>query len=85
MFYKALVSGHVDDAYENVGVQRQRREPQLDGDAARFFLFEAVGVAAGEAFDEDGFAVVDVAGGAEGDVGLGCGHGGVRHRLGGRG
>ena len=43
-------------------------EPQVDGDAAALFFFQAVGVDAGERFDQGGLAVVDVAGGADDDV-----------------
>jgi hypothetical protein len=40
-------------------------EAEIDGDAALFFLLEAVGVGAGERLDQAGFAVIDVAGGAD--------------------
>ena len=58
--HEALVAGDVDDADEHVGGERQRREPELDRDAALFLFFEAIGVVAGECFDQFGLAVVDV-------------------------
>ena len=45
--------------------QIQGREAQLDGDAARLLLGEAIGVDAGQRPDQRGLAVVDVARGAE--------------------
>ena len=64
---EALVSGHVDDA-EAVGGQVEAGEADVDGDAARLLLGQAVAIDAGERLDERGLAVVDVAGGAEDEV-----------------
>ncbi len=46
----------------------QMREAQIDGDAAALLFLQAVGVDAGERFDQRGLAVIDVAGGADNDV-----------------
>ena len=62
---KALVAGHVDDARRSAVGQIEMGETEIDGDAALFFFFEPVGVVAGERFDQAGFAVVDMAGGAD--------------------
>ena len=43
-------------------------EAEVDGDAAALLFFQAVGVDAGQRFDQRGLAVVDVAGGADDDV-----------------
>ena len=43
----------------------QVREAELDGDAALFFLFEPIGVDAGERAHQRGLAVIDVTGGAD--------------------
>lgn len=66
---EVFVAGDVDDA-DFEAAEIARGEAQLDAHAAFFFLLEAVGFTAGEQFDEGGFAVVDVTGGAEGDVDL---------------
>ncbi len=65
---EALVAGHVDDTHGSAVRQVEVGETQIDGDAALFFFFEPVGVLAGEGFDQAGFAVVDMAGGAD-DIG----------------
>ena len=39
----------------------------VDGDAAPLLFFEAIGIDAGERFDQRGLAVVDVPGGADDD------------------
>jgi hypothetical protein len=36
------------------------REAQIDGDAAAFFFFEAVGINPGQSLDQRGLAMVDV-------------------------
>ncbi len=43
-------------------------EAEVDGDAARLLLRQAVGVDAGQGPDQRGLAVIDVAGGADDDV-----------------
>src|SRR5215471_2927051 len=42
-------------------------EPDIDGDAATFFFFEAIGVDPGERLDQRGFAMIDVTGCADDD------------------
>ena len=41
---ESLVSRYIDDANDLARRQLQVSEAELDGDAARFFFFEAVGV-----------------------------------------
>ena len=45
----------------------QVRKSEINGDAAAFFFFEAIGVGAGQGADERALAVVDVTGGADDD------------------
>ena len=71
---ETFVAGNVDEA-DPRAAKIEKREAEIDGDAAAFFLGEAIGMRAGERFDEGGFAVVDVPGGANDDVfhrRLGC-------------
>ena len=65
---EALVAGNVDEAQAQGGRELQVGEAEVDGDAAALLFFQAVGVDAGERFDQRGLAVVDVAGGADDDV-----------------
>ncbi len=67
VFYESLMARNVHDTCVDV-IENQLGEPELDGDAAFFFLFEAVGVCAGQCFDERGFAVINVAGGSDDNV-----------------
>src|SRR5688572_3901027 len=62
---KALVAGHVDDAGRCSIGQIEMGKTEIDGYAAFFFFFEPIGVRAGERLDQAGFAVVDMAGGAD--------------------
>jgi len=64
---EALVSGDIHKAETYTGFF-QEGETEVDGDAAAFFLFEAIGVRAGQGFDQGGLAMVDVAGGADDDA-----------------
>ena len=59
-----LVAGHVDQG-DLIIAQLERREAQVDRDAALLFGRQAIGVDAGQGADQGGLAVVDVAGGAE--------------------
>jgi hypothetical protein len=61
------VAGDIDDADLHIR-DGAGGKAQVDGHTAFFFDFEPIRVAAGEALDEGGFAVVDVAGGSERDV-----------------
>ena len=60
-----LVAGHVDEAEHAAVRQRQVGVAELDRDAARLLLLQAVGVDAGERLHQRGLAVVDVACGAD--------------------
>ena len=62
---EALVTGHVDEADQ---LRRRRAavgEAEVDRNAARLFLRQAVGVDAGQRFDQQRLAVVDVACGGD--------------------
>ena len=61
---EAFVAGDVDDGDFLAGGEGEPGEAEVDGHAAFALLGEAVGVDAGEGFDEGGLAVVDVACGA---------------------
>ena len=63
--HEALVSRHVDEAEHRAVGQRVEGITEVDGDAARFFFLQAIGVDAGERLDERGLAVVDMARGAD--------------------
>ena len=67
VFDEFFVARHIDDTQAPAAGQIQGGKPQFDGDAAKLFLLEPVGVGAGKGFDEAGFAVVNMAGGAEND------------------
>ena len=67
VLHEALVAGHVDDLDREAGFLDER-EAEIDRDAARLFLGEAIGIDPGEGFHERGLAVIDVAGGSDHDV-----------------
>src|ERR1700674_1514819 len=71
---EALVPGDVDDAGAGIVGKGEVGEAEIDRNAALLFFFEAVGVLAGERFDERGLAVIDMTGGADDGVGDGGGH-----------
>ena len=54
----------------------ERREAEIDGDAAPLFFGQAIGVDAGERLYERSLAVIDVAGGADDHAALqrSCSH-----------
>ena len=58
---EALMPGDIDKARR----LREVREAQIDGNAAALFLFETIGIDAGEGADQRRLAVVDVSGGAD--------------------
>jgi hypothetical protein len=64
---EALVTRNVNKAELKVP-DDEIRKPDVDGYAALFFFFEAIGVDAGERFDQRGLAMVDVPGGSDDDV-----------------
>ena len=65
---EALMAGDIDDAGAGAVGKGEVGEAEVDRDAAFLFFLEAVGVLAGESFDERGLAVVDMAGGADNGV-----------------
>src|SRR5690349_7889045 len=56
---------HVDEAELAAIAEIAVGVAQIDGDAARLLLLEAVGIDAGQRFDQGGLAVVDMARGAD--------------------
>lgn len=78
---EADVAGDVDDGDVAAGGEGGPGEAELDGEAALLLFAEAVGVGAGEGFDEGGLAVVDVSGGADGGHAGEC-RGGVHASMG---
>ena len=69
-----LVAGHVDEPEHSAIRRRQIGEAEVDGDAARLFFLEAIGVDPGERVHQGGLAMIDMAGGAD-DHGKGSGSG----------
>ena len=69
-----LVAGHVDEAEHRAIRRRQIGEAEVDGDAARLFFLEAIGVDSGERVHQRSLAVIDVACSAD-DHGVGSGRG----------
>ncbi len=63
--HKALMARHVDEAENRTRLDRQIGEAEIDGDAPRLLLLQAVAIDAGQRFDESGLAVVDMASGAD--------------------
>jgi len=63
--HQCFVSGNIHHAEPPPRRQNERREAQLDGDAAGLFLGQAVGVAAGKRAHQRGLAVINVPGSAE--------------------
>ncbi len=63
--HERFVAGHVDHAQHAAVRHGERREAEVDRDAAPLLLLEPVRVHAGERAHESGLAVVDVSGRAE--------------------
>src|SRR5712691_8927658 len=72
--HEAFVSGDVNKTDSNT-IFFQECKPQVDGDPASLFFFEAVRVRSGQGFDQGGLAVVNVPGGSDDDVLDGVRHG----------
>ena len=70
---ETLMAGNIDETQSAFSVRREFevREAEIDGDPAAFFLFQTVGIDAGQGFHQGGFSVIDVPGGAD-DDGLHC-------------
>jgi hypothetical protein len=64
---EALMARDVNERQGDALLERVR-EPQIDGDAARLFLLEPIGVGAGQREHERALAVVDVSGRSDNDV-----------------
>jgi hypothetical protein len=60
-----FVTGDIHHAGLEVYAQGERREAQIDRDAAPLFFLPAIGVHAREGLHQRGLAVVDMAGGAD--------------------
>ena len=63
--HECFVTRNVDDADRADAVERERREAELDRDAAPLLFGQPIGVDAGERANERRLAVIDVPGGAE--------------------
>ena len=74
-----LVPRHVDEAEHGAVRRRQIGEAEIDGNAARLFFLEPVGIDAGQRAHQRGLAVIDVAGGSD-DHGAGSGKGAAARR-----
>ena len=74
-----LVTRHVDEAEHGAVRRRQIGEAEIDGNAARLFFLEPVGVDAGERPHQRGLAVIDMARGSD-DHGAGSGKGAAARR-----
>ena len=66
--HELLVPRHVDEAEHAAVRRRQVGEAEIDRDAARLLLLQAVGIDAGQRAHERGLAVVDMARGADDHV-----------------
>ena len=62
---ESFVAGDIDDAGLNPVREWERGKPEIDRDAAAFFLFPAIGVDTGEGFHQRRLPVIDVARGAD--------------------
>ena len=69
--HETLVTGDVDKAQANSaaigGGEFEVGKADINGDAAPFFFFEAVGIDAGQRFHQRRLAVIDMSGGADDD------------------
>ena len=63
--HEALVARHVDEAELPAVAQVAVGVAEIDGDAARLLFLQAIGIDAGQRFDERGLAVIDMARGAD--------------------
>jgi hypothetical protein len=59
------MTGHIHYPDSLSAWQFQVGESQLNGDASQLLFFESIRVGACQGFDQTGFAVVDVSGGAQ--------------------
>src|SRR5207302_10958805 len=78
VLHEALVAGDVHDLDREPAGLLEEREAEVDRDATRLLLRQAVGVDAGQRLDQRGLAVVDVAGRPDHDV---AGHGFASRRT----
>src|SRR5713226_6244257 len=62
VFDEPLVTGNIDNPRGCSVGKVEVRKTEIDGDAALFFFLEAVGVLAGQRFDQAGLAVVYMSG-----------------------
>jgi hypothetical protein len=65
--HKTLVPGDINESEPNPSAIRSRElemsKSDVDGDAASFFLFEAIGIDSGQRFHERCFAMINMSGG----------------------
>ncbi len=77
--HEFLVPRHVDEAEHGAVRRRQIGKAEIDGNAARLFFLQPVGIDAGERANERGLAVIDMAGGSD-DHDAGSGNGAAARR-----
>ena len=65
---ESFMAGDVDHPGDLSAGEAKGREPEVDGNSPRFFLFQTVRVGSGQGPDQLGLAVVDVTGGADNDM-----------------
>ncbi len=63
--HEALMTGHIDEAKNGAGHDRQIGEAEIDGHTPRLFLLQPVAVDSGQRFDQGGLAMVDVTCGSD--------------------
>ena len=68
IFDKPFVAGHVHQTGLGTVIEIQMGEAQINGDTALLFFHQTVGINAGQRLDQQRFAVVNVAGGANNHV-----------------
>ena len=66
---EVAVPRYIDDSHGRSGRQGEMGEPEVDRDAALFFLRMRVAFDAGKSFDQCGFPVIDMTGRADDEVG----------------
>src|SRR6185503_2404189 len=58
--HEILVAGHIDDTHGAESLERERRKPQIDGNATALFFGQPVGVDSRQRFHQLGLSMIDV-------------------------
>ena len=72
VLHEALVAGHVHERERSLAVDPMG-EAEIDGDPARLFFLEPIGIDAGQRKNQTALAVIDVTGGADDEMRHGWG------------